>query len=406
VKRSAVALCLLVLVGCTSARPHQSLSGSPVKDSSSPRQTTTHPPGMILIVQEHKLRLYAEGHVVDLATPSPIAAPGDATLAADGNYVAAVLRDDLKSRLWVHSLTEKSDRTTPLSDRPDADVDVAWAPDASYFAYVTGKTAVIVSNLNGEIDRITFNGEGVNTITWGPGHRLVIGTHREGSQTDHFWTWAPGSSAKLTAEDGKTQSLMNWSPDGGALAYVGILPGGSSALITTGSTKAILVKSEDLKATLPPDVVGSRSLDMVSPTWSRDGERIAAMAITREGSTAYQWFIVMAGLSREKPVVWTAPPHPCYVYGYWWGAQRNLLVQIAGPECAHMVVLNGETGQVVSEFPIPLKGKVLISNDRTWVAVQATVRPFTTDFIPLDQPQERLVVPITGLVGWCCNVRK
>jgi hypothetical protein len=64
--------------------------------------------------------------------------------------------------------------------------------------------------------------------------------------------------------------------------------------------------------------------------------------------------------------------------GYWWAKGTDLLVQIAGPECSRMVVLNTGTGETISEFPIPLKGDVRLSADRTWVAVESKDRATST----------------------------
>jgi WD40 repeat protein len=170
-------LVLLVLGGC---RPTQSPTPTPSPQSNDP-------PGLILYLQDQRLHLRSGGEDRLLAELGTVVEPYEALLTKDGRQVLALAREATGAYVRSYTLADGQVATIKLQESPNSIV--AWAPDASYLAFVTEGTAVVVLDRQGHLERLSFAGDQVLALTWGPDSRLLV-TSRQGSdQNLRLWRW-------------------------------------------------------------------------------------------------------------------------------------------------------------------------------------------------------------------------
>ncbi|MDQ6855371.1 MAG: hypothetical protein M3046_17070 [Actinomycetota bacterium] len=140
---------------------------------------------------------------------------------------------------------------------------------------------------------------------------------------------------------------------------------------------------------------------MRPPDWSADG---AVFAVVGAGNNLSAGFVAMRATLGGPVGVFRAPTNSCFIQQSAWSGP-HYLVMLTGPECGQttldgrLVVLDRQA-RVEAEYVVGRKAFFVPSTDGHWVA-SATGGGW--QFIQLDAPNARIVVPLGGtLDGWCC----
>jgi len=198
-----------------------------------------------------------------------------------------------------------------------------------------------------------------------------------------------------------------WSRDGAAVIYGDAdFPGGPPRLVRrTPEGTNVVFSATDLQR-LPNgcDLVAMPSASPFGPGWSPDGRRYATVGKMPPSECC--WFLAIGPAAGGAPSLFRAPSS-CYLNGQGdWVDGERILVELTGPSCGRTdregraVMVDARSGQALGEFPVGRKSALRLSPDHRWVA---SVSDGGTDVIPLDDPSNRVVLPLHGiLVDWCC----
>jgi hypothetical protein len=372
----------------------------------------TPPPGRIVFRSgEHRetLQVYEGGRLREWPLPTTALS---VRLSADGARVAAVLGDAAPQSVWTLSIADGSTAVRSLSLPPlkPQEYDLAFSPDLSWILYIPSLATAeselfLVNAISGAATRAVIPGGWLFDVDWRANNELVFvtGPMPENnaiprSRPGRFFRWRGGSDPSELGQADFAGGL-SLAPDG-QITYTAMLPTGGPLIRTLGVSDPLLA-SDAIFATREGCALQYRSdLRMRPPEWSADG---AVMAVVGNGDNLAAGFVAMRARGGGPVGVFRAPTYSCYIQQSAWSGSRYI-VMLTGPNCGQttldgrLVVLDKQA-HVEAEYVVDRKAFFVPSADGRWVA-SATKGGW--QFIHLDAPNERIVVPLGALDGWCC----
>jgi len=240
---------------------------------------------------------------------------------------------------------------TPLTNLSDRTAQPSFSPDGSRVAFrrdsfVPGTSGIWAKQVGGEELVQLTNNDGDFGPTWSPDGRLVAFSRFSGAQRTIYEVPSGGGAVRpLGSISGdRIHSEMDWSPDGGKIAFVGRGPRGSSAIFlfsledqqarqitsppkeeedwgaafSPEGDRLIFVRSHHLMAmgveggevqrltNLPSDAAAQVT---GAPAWSGDGQSIVFASAL--GGTSALWRIpATGGTSTAVPATGAGVEHP------------------------------------------------------------------------------------------------
>jgi len=437
----------LVVSGCTTSVPPPVTSAAPVVRTTLPacpdiesvptvrtKQPTAsppripgplpdgHPPGTSVFLRGSGVALYESGRLTQIDLPYPIHARL-ATLAEDGSRVSAYLWDAAGQRPYLWSRDLRSGRSSvnvaqlPFVRAEDL---VSWSPDARHllvspgYGDGSGHGDVYQLALDGTADRRGVLGERVHayysrgadeiTVITSP---KPVGTMPLGRAT--LWSWVRGAGLVKLVDADLFWPHGSWSPDGSRVALLGLDSNGRSPVVQVAEvtreaavSPRTLMRIADLVAQPEGCPYGRGDVGLSIPHWSPDGQ---SLAITGRVLPQSSYFVAIVSAEGRLRSIFRSPSS-CYIPFAPWSA-RELFIPLFGPDCGpdtltNRVAVVRSDGAVLREIAIPRKGNAHPSRDGRWVV---SVGDGETSYIPVAEPDARIVVPLDGFVSWCCADR-
>jgi hypothetical protein len=368
------------------------------------------PPGTSLFLVDGTPAVYAGGGLTLVRSPYAIQ-DGTLRLSRDGARVVGLLTDatSRETFAWTHDLLGGSDHVQPLALAP-LRTGVLWSPDtrrvASFPDPDLPENPAIVADLDGHVWRATLPGE---RIWWGLWRDAAVLTFvsfrgealRARTQDVRVWNWSPGSDPELFAQITITVPSFQWSPDHERLLYIG--PGQNA---TTTAARAVgrggdTVVLESAKLPTSPGgcVLAGKEIWLLTASWSPDGQSIALV-----GLNAPQANYFVATNAGGTPRVFLLPA-TCYATFVNW-SPGALLVPMYGPQCGltseenRVAVVDPLTAAALGDIVIGRKSFLTGTAKGDWFVA---FKDGETQFVPIRDPANRIHVPSTGFVDWCCS---
>jgi hypothetical protein len=382
-----------------------------------------HPPGTSVFLRGSGIALHENGRLTQMDLPYPLHARL-AALAEDGSRVSAYLWDAAGQRPYVWSRDLRSGRSSlnvaqlPFVRAEDL---VSWSPDARHLlvspGYGDGSAhgELYQLALDGTADRRGVLGERVHAYDSRGADEITlvtspkpVGTTPLGRAT--LWSWARGAGLVKLLDAELFWPQTSWSPDGTRLALVGLdsngrLPVVQVADLAAGGTAVsprTLMRIADLVVRPEGCPYDRGDVGLSRPHWSPDGQ---SLAITGRVLPQSNYFVaIVSGEGGLRSIF--RSPSSCYIPFAPWSA-RELFIPLFGPDCGpdtltNRVAVVRSDGAVLREIAIPRKGNAHPSRDGRWFV---SVGDGETSYIPVADPDARIVVPLDGFVSWCCADR-
>jgi hypothetical protein len=369
--------------------PAASVAPTPVPSRPMP---LTPPPGRMVFRSGDRLQtlqIYEGGRVRELALPSPAMT---VRLSLDGSRVGAVLGDATPQTLWMLSIGDgvTTQRGLTLPAAAPQEYELTLSPDLSWVFYVPSLAVAqsemyLVDASTGVASPAAIAAGWLHDAQWTATNELVLLTGP-----------LPENNASPQSRPGGLRPMPN-----GRIAYVAMTPSNAPLIRMLGNSVPLLAP-EPIFATKEGCALQYRSdLRMRPPDLSADS---AFIAVVGAGNNLSAGFVAMRATLGGPVGVFRAPTTSCFIQQSAWSGP-HYLVMLTGPNCGEttltgrLVVLDRQA-RVEAEYVVDRKAFFVPSTDGHWVA-SATGGGW--QFIQLDVPSARIVVPLSGtLDGWCC----
>jgi hypothetical protein len=356
------------------------------------------------------LQIYEGGRVREWALPSPAMT---VRLSLDGSRVGAVLGDSAPQTLWMLSIGDgvTTQRGLTLPAAAPQEYELTFSPDLSWVFYVPSLAVAqsemyLVDASTGVASPAAIAAGWLHDAQWSATNELVLLTGplpennaSPQSRPGRFFRWRGGSDPM---EIGQADFAGGLRPmPNGRIAYVAMTPSNAPLIRMLGNAGPLLAP-EPIFATKEGCALQYRSdLRMRPPDLSADS---AFIAVVGAGNNLSAGFVAMRATLGGPVGVFRAPTTSCFIQQSAWSGP-HYLVMLTGPNCGEttltgrLVVLDRQA-RVEAEYVVDRKAFFVPSTDGHWVA-SATGGGW--QFIQLDVPSARIVVPLSGtLDGWCC----
>ena len=346
--------------------------------------------------QQH-IQLY-DGTLRSVELPISVAGLNRLALAADGSRVSLLMNSLGEKALWT--ITWGGPTSTIPVALPLAPLDavISWSPDATRVFVQPRDGFGYVASLDGTVARTPISG--VTYFSHWNGDEVTFETAEDanGPTDAAIWTWEPPSAARqVLATRLDSVGAVAWSTDG-RLAYATSTADGF-AVHARGDVDVVVFRQRDL--VLGPDVCGlgdASSMHVMSLSWSASGEIAAVL----RGPGQYDFGVAVADRTGRYAGVFRSPPD-CYIPRVLW-AGPSLVVPLFGPDCGrteldNRVAILDVRGSLIREIEIARKGAVIPSPNGSlllalWRDEARVIRSADGG--------TTAVVPLSGLVDWCC----
>jgi hypothetical protein len=327
-----------------------------------------------------------------------------ARLTADGRVVAVLGgAEPGELNLWEQSRSgaERLVKMPITSRTNDA---LAWSPGAQRVHRTTfGDPEAWIVGLDGSNDRATFPGHAVYTAVWRTDNELTVvsapATNTGWPITDALlWSWRPPAPPVQFAGPLTLATWPQWSRDGSLLATIES-SNGRRSVVVRGNTTRILISEQDLRFG-PGRCV--RDLTFMSLSWSDDARTLAVLG---RGNGYFAAFVPIG--SSSPPVLFAAPvgETTCYIPGQVAWYAMTAVIPLFGPDCGptasgseNAVALVDPAGGPIRYVLTSRKGFLGLSG--SWAV--STSGDKATEFIALEADGQRVTVPLSRFVDYCC----
>jgi hypothetical protein len=283
---------------------------------------------------------------------------------------------------------------------------VSWSADARWVGVVPNPELaeeIYLAGTDQEASRFAPGGHVID-MRWRNANELsfLTAASRQIPVTDAtLWSWRTGA-APYALTRFESVGLMAWRPDGAMLAYWTVGTDGLPVVkvrdVVLGD-RTVLTVSDVLKA---KETCGwsAKDVQLTFLEWQEGG--LIAVGLRGVGQYDYGVAVVHQDLGLRGVV---RSPHNCYIPAARWAARTPVLVAfLYGPACGLTESLNrallvDKAGAVMRDMTIGRKGALLLSDLATWAAIPGADE---LTVVRVNGPQEQYVVPLQGLIGWCC----
>jgi Tol biopolymer transport system component len=258
--------------------------------------------GTAWVLRSHRAAAVPPLHVVSLTTLR--GEEHQPTFSPDGEQVAFTWNGPKQDNWDIYVTLVGSSNVRRLTSDPSPDNKPEWSPDGRQIAFLReradGSTIQLVSALGGE-DRKLSDFRGADSLGWSPDGQWVVAGRAD--DLDYMAAGQPRGIYLIPVEGGEARPLIAsgpdaadydpaFAPDGRRLAYASCSrasPGGIARFCDM-----YLVELDAAHTPSMPSrrLTTQRSLNIESPTWTRDGSAVVYAAAAPEMNL---WRVEVAG---------------------------------------------------------------------------------------------------------------